>query len=212
MRIGAAIEGNLNEIMTQERDAATRGVRVGVEKATNSLKSRLRSRVQQAGLGSRLAKTWQSKFYPDEGLNAAGLVFSKAEQIIQAHTQGTVIRARNGRFLAIPTPEAVRLAQHKVGRRTKLTPRNWPSNLSKLRYVPRPRGPHLLVIDDVKFTKAGRLTKAKRTKTGKLSRGTTTVVMFFLVRQIRLKKRLDPQRDFRRVEALLPTFIKRAYR
>ena len=59
-----------------------------------------------AGLGQRLANSWRDKHYPNQQLDAASLVYTKAPQIIRAFDDGAVIRSRRGRFLAIPTENA----------------------------------------------------------------------------------------------------------
>ena len=46
--------------------------------------------------------------YPNQRLDAASLVYTKAPQIIRAFDEGAVVRSRRGRFLAIPTENAPR--------------------------------------------------------------------------------------------------------
>jgi hypothetical protein len=63
----------------------------------------------------------------------------------------------------------------------------------RLRFVYRRRGPSLLVAEG-RLNSKGRAV-ASRSKTG---RGLTTVPIFFLVPQVRLRKRLDLSRDAER--------------
>lgn len=212
MRIKAALEGNLEKIMQQELKDATEGVTRGVQAATDLAQAGWRAQVERAGLGQGLTKSIRKRFYPNQGMDAAGWVYAKSQRIITAFERGALVRSRRGRYLAIPTPEAVQLARRRVGRFGKVSPANWPKSLPELRYVPRRSGPALLVADELKHTSAGRLTRARRTKTGRLGRGASSVVMFILVRQTKLPKKLDVQQVTERVEALLPRLILRYYR
>ncbi len=214
MRIRAAIEGNLEEIMEQELEDATAGVAAGIEQAVHMLQMEFREQTSRAGLGVGLTKAWRRKFWRNKGLDAAGLVYHKTSRIILAHDRGGIIRAKNRKYMAIPTPEAIRMAKTKlgVGRFGKVTPGNWPKNLPPLRYVPRSGNLALLVVDEVRITKTGRISKAKRTKKGKLGRGASTLVAFILVRQIRLKKVLDLDRAKRKVQNRLPDLIGNEYK
>ena len=176
MRLEAAIRGDLEAIMEQELDDATGGVQRGIRRGQGLLKNRLRAQVRSAGLGNRLSKTWADKdrrgrplFWKNEGLNPAAMVRNNAPHIINAHMSGGIIRSKRGRFLAIPTPEALRMGR---GRR-RVTPASF---RGRLRYIPRENGPDLLVKDT-----------GGKTKTGKYRKGSKTTVMFILVRQVRLK-------------------------
>ena len=207
MRLDAAIRGDLEAIMQQEIADATGGVQRGIRRGQRLLKSRLRAQVRSAGLGDRLSKTWADKdrrgrplFWENDGLNPAAMVRNNAPHIINAHMSGTVIRSNKGRLLAIPTPEALKMGGAK--RRRRVSPANFRGGKARLRYVPRKNGPDLLVLDT-----------GGKTKTGKYRKGSKTVVMFILVRQVRLKRRLpDVDGSARRVEGLLPSLILREYR
>ena len=75
---------------------------------TRGLKTELRRQVASAGLGQRLANSWRDRHYPNQRLDAASLVYTKAPQIIRAFDEGALIRSKRGRFLAIPTANAPR--------------------------------------------------------------------------------------------------------
>ncbi|HEV8035606.1 DUF6441 family protein, partial [Yoonia sp.] len=72
----------------------------------------------------------------------------------------------------------------------------------RLRFVYRPRGPSLLVADG-RLNNRG-LGVASRSKTG---RGRSTVPIFLLVPQVKLRKRLDLARDAERAQAAIPSLI-----
>ena len=123
MRLLAAIQGNLNDLLKAELAAAERAVTAGVRAATDGLKTELRRQIIGAGLGNRLANTWRGEVYPkgQPSIGAAGFVWSKAPGIVRLHAEGAVIRSKQGLFLAIPTP-----AVGKYGdARQKITPGSW---------------------------------------------------------------------------------------
>jgi len=191
MRLEAAIKGNLTKFMKQQQEAAEQAVTGGVSEITTHIKDDLRGQVTNAGLGSKLAKSWQAKVYPKgkKSLDAAGWIFSKAPKIIRAFNEGAVIKSKDGWFLAIPTEAA---PKRGVGGK-RITPSNFPEHaLGRLRFVYRPGAVSLLVVDGLRAGtgKRGGFRKASDSAL-KSGRGLTTVVMFFLVPQAQLKKRLD---------------------
>jgi Family of unknown function (DUF6441) len=120
-----------------------------------------------------------------------------------------VIRSKRGRFLAIPTENAPR--KGTGGKR--ISPSTFPEHrFGPLRFVPRPSGPSLLVVDEVRASisrKTGELRGIRRaTDRARCSgQGLTTVVMFLLVPQVRLAKRLDVARAAEHWSAQLPALI-----
>ncbi|WP_353799190.1 DUF6441 family protein, partial [Thalassospira sp.] len=107
-----------------------------------------------AGLGTRLARTWRSRAYPNKGYDAASLVWSKAPQIVRTFDRGTVIKSKSGFWLAIPTASA---PKRGVGGK-RITPSNFPEyRFGPLRFVYRRGQPSLLVVDGVRVSgKTGR--------------------------------------------------------
>ena len=191
MRIEAAITGNLHKFMEQQKAAAEAAVTAGVAEVTERIKNDLRGQVTGAGLGNKLAKSWQAKLYPkgQKSISAAGWVFSKAPKLIRAFNEGALIKSKDGFFLAIPTEAA---PKRGVGGK-RINPSNFPEHsLGRLRFVYRPNNISLLVVDNLRAGtgKRGGYRKASESalKTG---RGLATVVMFFLVQQVTLKKRFD---------------------
>lgn len=59
------------------------------------LKTELRRQVAGAALGQRLAKSWRDRHYPNQKLDAASLVYSKAPQIIRASDEGARTLSRD---------------------------------------------------------------------------------------------------------------------
>ena len=207
MRLEAAIKGNLHKFMEQQKEAAEEAVTKGVSEVTNRIKNELRQQVASAGLGNKVAKSWQSKVYPKgkTSIEAAGWIYSKAPKIIRAFNDGDIIKSKFGKFLAIPTPSA---PKRGVGGK-RINPSNFPEHsLGKLRFIYRRGSVSLLVVDNLKASngKRGGFRKASESalKTG---RGLATAVMFFLVPQVQLKKRLDYQSVVLRERGNLPQVI-----
>ena len=177
------------------------------------LQAELRRQVTTAGLGQRLANSWRDRHYPNQKLDAASLVYTKAPQIIRAFDEGAVIRSKRGRFLAIPTENAPRGTD---GRR--ISPRTFPAHrFGPLRFVPRQTGPSLLVVDGLRVSisrKRGQLRGFRRATDRARARGEglTTVVMFLLVPQVKLPKRLDVARAAERWSGQLPALIEQQLR
>jgi Family of unknown function (DUF6441) len=161
-------------------------VTAGTEAAGQGLKTDLRRQVTSAGLGQRLANSWRDKHYPNQKLDAASVVYTKAPQIIRAFDEGAVIRSRRGRFLAIPTENAPRKGTD--GRR--ISPSTFPEHrFGPLRFVPRPSGPSLLVVDGLRASlsrKSGQLRGFRRATdlARRSGQGLTTVAMFLLAPQV----------------------------
>ena len=204
MRITAAIQGSLSEYMATEVRAAEKAVTSGVKQATDGLKLAMRRQVTSAGLGQRLANTWRGKVYPQGqvSLKAAGLVYTNAPEIMVGLEVATVIRGKDGLWLAIPTPNA---PKRGVGGK-RINPTNFPEqSLGRLRFVYRPSGVSLLVVDNVRATARGIRSATDKQKAS--GRGLSTAVMFWLVRQVRTKKRIDLKREAEVWQNRLPSLI-----
>ena len=210
MRLEAAIQGNLERHMKVEVKAAGSAVVAGTRRAADGLKQEMRTQVASAGLGRRLANSWRGKTYENNKLDAAGRVWTKAPAIMRALNEGVTIKSKKGLWLAIPTPSAPRRG---VGGK-RISPSTFPEHrFGRLRFVYRGSGkPSLLVVDGLRarggkrggFSRAGKRARA----TG---RGLTTVVMFIMVRQVRLRKRLDFTGAGRHWQQRLPRLIANAW-
>jgi hypothetical protein len=209
MKLAAAIARSLQAGMQAElRDLET-AVATGTRDAGRGLKTELRRQVTSAGLGQRLANSWRDRHYPNQKLDAASLVYTKAPQIIRAFDEGAVVRGRRGRFLAIPTENAPR----KGADGKRIRPSTFPKHrFGPLRFVPRPSGPSLLVVDGLRASfsrQTGQLRGFRRAtdRARRSGQGLTTVVMFLLVPHVKLRKRLDVARAAERWSAQLPALI-----
>jgi Family of unknown function (DUF6441) len=162
MKLAATIARSLQAEMQAELRGVERAVTAGTKAASQGLKTELRRQVGKAGLGPRLANSWRDKHYPNQKLDAASLVYTKAPQMIRAFDEGAVIRSRRGRFLAIPTENAPR----KGTDRKRISPSTFPEHrFGPLRFVPRQSGPSLLVVDGLRASfsrKSGELRGFRR--------------------------------------------------
>jgi hypothetical protein len=203
--------------LTEAEGDAARSVTSAMREVTESLKGDLRADVVDAGLGHRLANTWRGKTYPEGGisLEAASFVWSKAPNLVDAFDRGVTIKSSRGFWLAIPTPAAGVKGLSATGGMKRITPGGWERRTGmRLRFVYRRGRPSLLVADNARLSKKG-LARPNigRTRAGAQFtrlKGRSTVVVFILVPQVTLQKRLDipsaAQRWADRVPGLLASY------
>ena len=214
MKVVATLARSLQADMQAELRDIERAAAAGTREAGRGLTAELRGQVAGAGLGPRLANSWRDKHYTNRGTDAATLVYTKAPQIIRAFDEGTVIRSKRGRFLALPTANAPRKGTD--GRR--ISPRPFPAHrFGPLRFVHRRGGPSLLVVDGLRASfsrKTGELRCFRRAteRARRSGEGLTTVVMFLLVPQVKLAKRLNVARAAERWSGQLPALIEQRLR
>ncbi|MDX2221148.1 MAG: DUF6441 family protein [Rhodospirillaceae bacterium] len=195
--IDAAIAGDLKAVFSAERTRVARAATAGVRQAGSLIQNALRQQVRAAGLGEPLAKAWQRKNYPKSfaSLDAAVWVYSKSKRIHAAFGANTRIRATFGEALVIPTFQAERLglttsqAMSAGGR-----PRRWfVAGIAESKYGPL-------------FT----LTTAFGTR---LLMGTVNgepTALGVLVREVRLRKRLDLEGPPAKFSARVPQYVMNA--
>lgn len=207
MKITASVDGDLKAEMEAEILAGERGVTRAMSVAGRGLQRDWRSQISGAGLGSRLPRTIRTRTYPvrDVSLNAAALVWSQAPEIIGAFDRGETIRSKKGFWLAIPTPEA---GTKGLGRK-RITPGGFEARTGiRLRFIYRRGQASLLVADGARINARGRavMSRAKVRKDG-IQRGAATVVIFWLVPQVKMPKRLDLGQDADKWSGRLPSLI-----
>lgn len=208
-KVSIEAEGLAAEI---EKELA-RDVTASVREGTETLKGLLRGATEQAFKGNRLPKAWRGKVYPQgqNSVDAAGVVSvrGKAADIIETALKATVIRARGGRWLAIPTEAAGKFGLkrgangmgatvNKRGARERITPGGFERRTGmKLRFVyegGKKGGPRAFLIADQAMLGPGRVARPYRTK-GRGSRlygpAGQSFVVFVLVPQITTQKRMD---------------------
>lgn len=193
MRLVAALVGDLEEVMREETELGARAVTLGTHQAVDALKAALRAQTVAAFGSQRLALTWRSATYPegaDYSLGAAGHVWSKAPHIIEAFNLAAPIRARNGFWLAIPSPDAMQM-RGLLPRGKRPTPALMEERLGvKLQLVYRP-GKSSLLVANLRRRTGQRGGFAKPSATAIRKGDVEGVVLFFLVPMVRVRKRFD---------------------
>lgn len=160
------------------------------------LKEDLRAQVRGAGLGERMAKTWQSRIYPQgsrPSVDPAGWVWSNAPKVVDAFDRGVSIYPQNGRrYLAIPTQRVPRKAGFGRGRRGVMTPLDVEVSFNQdLIVLPDKRKPgRLLAFVDATLGRRGKARPATKRRLAQ-GRDRQLILMFVLVRMTRLPKLLD---------------------
>ena len=183
MRLKAAVEGSLMEYMEQEYQNCARAVTKGVSLAANRLKTTMRKQVKSAALASRQANTWPGDDYPKakNSISAAGVVYTKAQKIMEGFEYQTFIRGKDGLWLAIPTAAIPKRIRNK-----RMTPVLYEKSKGvRLRFVYRKNGASLLVHEQ----------KRK------------TIIAFILVPQVRMPKLINFAHESAKWQAKLPSLI-----
>ena len=183
------------------------GVTKGVGRAGVGLQAGLRRQTIAGGLGRKLANAWRLDLYPKgrASANAAAMVSSKSAKLIDAFDRGVEIRSASGFWLAIPTADA---PKRGIGGK-RIDPSNFPaSRYGPLRFIYRKSGPSLLVVDNLRQGKRGLLrARTKKALIAARFDADSTVVMFLLYPKVKLRKRLDVNREFGDWSTRLPALV-----
>ena len=199
---------DIRRAMEVEQAHVAKAVTGAMRSAATEAKGAYRAAVAGAGLG-RWRNAIGAKTYPVEGASTSPLAVigprsAKDRPKLEALIEGATIKGRDGLWLAIPTPAA---PKRGTGGR-KISPATFPEGTyGPLRFVYRRTGPSLLVVDSQRARldrRTGALKGFARASRSAIARGlTTTVVMFLLVRQVRLPRRFAVADLAVRAEAIL---------
>ena len=218
MRITLSLGGNAAASLRREAESLIAAAAGGVADATASLVQTLRGQVLAAGLGPRLAGTWRSRVFPPTATKASGEVWTVAPLIIQGFDEGPTIVARNGsRWLAIPTanvPPRSWGSKAPGGRpRRLMTPVEVEATFNRdLRMIQPPGSPvAYLIMDQLVAARSGRGFRQATPRRLAQGRAVQPVLMFVLVSQVTLAKRLDIAGAVAAVEADFPGLIESHY-
>lgn len=195
MQIGIRLESNLRQFAEATHLRIARGARTAAERIAVRSKILLRQDVLKGGLGQRVANSWRADIYPRSAstptMAPAVIVYTRAPKIIKAFGDGAVIRHHDGLYLAIPTENTPRR-----GRRLA-TPVEVEVLFNQDLIFIRGKGGQMLAFVDAVKARSGRgFRRATNARTGKQSRRAELVLMFVMVRQVHLRKRLDWRRIF----------------
>lgn len=189
MLIKIQVIEDYQKIVQQDARELAGGVSRAVRRIAEGCKEDLRQDISR--LGRRMQNTIRAKHYPQgrDSVNAASIVYTRAPQVIRAFDEGSVIRSSHGLFLAIPTEAAPK--RGTGGKR--IDPSNFPEHVyGPLRFVYRVGKPSLLVVDNQRQRGGKQAGKYARASKSAVAKGhTATVVMFILIKQVRLPMLLN---------------------
>jgi len=199
MKLGVQHTGDLRKLMGKDSEMFAQQATEATQRAGMSTQRTLRSETFQV-LGRGVSNAWRLNLYPRDGkggdavsADPAAYVWTKAPKIIDAFDNGTVIRARNVTWLAIPLPAAGKTrgvgGRSSSGAGKALTPLLWQQRKGiKLRFVPiRGGSAALLVAEQVGLGKTGRIRSRKIAGRA----GEVSVPVFLLVRSVKAPKLLN---------------------
>ncbi|WP_025286816.1 DUF6441 family protein [Granulibacter bethesdensis] len=196
----------------------------GLTRAANILQADLRMQTRAAGLGPGLERAWALNVYNDE---PAALIYSKSEVLHRVFAEGTTVSATRKRYLAIPTKEAEAMGLGLTDRSRKggPVPAGQYRHLARLdmiadkvgekniRVVSAPRGRKLIIYDvpgsSRKNARRGRTIRGVAGRSVSVLKG-RSIVLFILVPQVRLARRLDVTAAEDRAALALPSEIETA--
>lgn len=200
---GFTLQATVIETLAADVDATLEELAEAAMAAADAIedwgKRALRADTERS-LGPRVANAWRSQVHPQKGASLSPAIawFSRAPHIIRAFSEGATIRAGSGLWLAIPTENAPQAGRSfgssgRIRRARQYAITAAEQRFGKLRYVFVRRNFALLVADGVRKRRGARggyapATDAAR-KRGDFEDG---VVMFVLVRQVRLPRNIDP--------------------
>ena len=212
MRLTFRTEEDIQAQLHREYLAGERAVSLAMDRAGRAVKRAWRRQITGVGLGRRLANTIRARRFPEGtvSMDAAALIWSKAPEIVGAHEEGSLIRSRDGFWLAIPVDRVAKRMRRPRGAR--ITPHIWEERTGRrLRFVYR-KGRFPLLVDDgtarVRRTSDPLGFKASRRR----FRKNVTIPIFVLVPQVKLPKRLDLTGEAERVAARVPGMIVERWR
>lgn len=214
MRIRVDIVGGLQRFMAEEILAGERAVTRAVTEVGAGLQKDWRGQVVSSGLGARLARTVRREVYPkgDVSLNAASLIYARpnrgagasAATVIAAHDEGSLIRGRQGLWLAIPIGP---VAKMRGPGNKRITPLGWERRTGRaLTFIFRRGRPGLLVdTGEQSLRRSGDPAGFQAAR--RPTRKNVWIPIFTLVPQVRLRKRLNIAALASQAEAALPAAI-----
>lgn len=149
---------NVLKIANAHADGYKKGATRAAKNATDVIKNVMRSHIRSSlGGRGRFQNTLRSVSFPKPPrISAAPAIwtYSTASDIMHSLDRGSIVRARNGAYLAIPVD---RLRRRRFGRRS-ITPKNWhmvPGNRGR-ELVPVEKGGRAYLFDskdgDLEFT------------------------------------------------------------
>jgi len=193
-----AIVGDLQKELDRQTAEVAGAIYEATDDVAMTVKKRFRQQVLSAGLGNRLSKTWRHKTFPGRNvmtLEPAALIWSKAPHIVSAFSSGNPIRStRPAGFLAVPTDFAPATRKRGArGRRMSMEDFLETFGTDSLKVFPKPGSGNRVfyAIAEKGFRRSGGQRRRSRiVKQGGRVKS-QPVLMYVLVKQVRLAKRFD---------------------
>jgi hypothetical protein len=204
MRIEAAFEGRLDELLRQEAKVLLRATNSGVRRTTTILQRELRRDVKSAGLGKLVNSVRRSVKLPRGGKrtenSVEGFVYSSADykraggkvDILLTYEQGGSIQPLRKQWLAVPLDGVGRGRGGRGGANARLRPEDFPQGSLYFRPTRNPKVA-LLVL------------RARYGNNG------VDQPMFLLIKQSRVKPRFSRRRADAAAQSELFNLIAEAY-
>lgn len=228
MKFVAQVTGNIAEYMRLEAEGGARAASRVMGEETRALQLDLRGQVNAAfgAKGRGIGNAWRQRTFPRRpSLGAAGLVYSKMPNVVDAFERGALIRPKGGKkFLAIPTGfNAARGRRGRSEKGMRVTPQQmvaskqafirpisstntkgyvWCLPVKRPGDTPGKKRPRHLIAGGVTAVATSNRAAKGRWMQQLLSQG--MVPMFLLLPAVKLPKRLDIRKPAVSVSARIP--------
>jgi hypothetical protein len=234
-RIGTDLKRQMEEELRAGQRAARAAIQQVGEETQGTLRDQARAGFPQAA--DRMARTWRLQVFPRPGvatLRPSALISSRSPTIADAFDRGAVIRAKSGKFLAVPTQE--NRGGGLRSRKPRVTAQQMYAARKQTFTLPIKGSQNKLwclrVTEASSRTKAGRIQRqaiaGNRIRVGQrrttvrgesLSPGRYTgrllekgfVPMFILIKQVQLKKAFDIAGTARRASERIISVMRASY-
>lgn len=197
-----ALQGDLEAFESGLREGVLRGMKEGLQDTVDQGLDWLREDLRR-GLPNLSEKTWRKTTYPGGtrlAWDPTAYLYSKADAIVTAFDEGGEIES-DGKLMTVPLPYLQQRLPKTRNRYSKSKIQTVYDMFGEenLEIVPAtPERPAMLILKVGGITKTGRIQARKRTKTGKLRKGTGRIPLMFLVDRITLQKALNVAKLFDR--------------
>ncbi|WP_191085629.1 DUF6441 family protein [Roseococcus microcysteis] len=234
-RVGMDLKRQMEAEIKAGQQAARATVQLVGEETLGTMRDQARAGFPMAA--ERMARTWRLQVFPRPGkptLRPTALISSRAPTIADGFDRGATIRAKGGKFLAVPTQE--NRGGGLRNRRPRITPAQMVAAKKQTFVLPIKGSQNKLwcirVTEANSRTKAGRIQRqaiagnrvrvgARRTSIGgrSLSAGQYGarlleqgfVPMFLLLRQVQLRKAFDIAGTARRAHDRMMQVLRTSY-
>lgn len=195
LQIHAALQGDFDKEIKGGLNRVELALQAAITDFAQDVQGKWRQDIAQSGLknAARMTKTIRQKTYKNQGLDPAARVYSTFPLLQRAFEQSETIRGKDGLWLTIPNPEVwpegrVRQAGGR-GQQRQSSVAIAERRFGPLRFIYNPHGASMLVTDARRSkTRAGTFRYAS--PTAKRRGNVQEVVVFFLVKQVRLPRLL----------------------